>query len=121
MGFGVFYIMMDSNKSINVVSKFQQQQKAKTNDGVVGAGSTKYTDPKVEVKEKTETKDNSLENILKEANEQANKAINDLQEAINTTDDDTSEKEGGIGKLFTDWWWVLVGLYFFRGIFTSGS
>jgi len=84
---------MDSNDSLNVISKLNLQQ---------------VEEPIVE-----ETQDDSEKaEIAKKAN---------AQEAINTTDDNTSDKVEGIGKLFTDWWWVLVGLYFFRGIFSSGS
>lgn len=99
VGFGFWSIFMDSSDSINVITQLQQDSE------------------KTYVKEKkSETTEEKVLSFVEKANDQAKEVIEDVKEKINTTND--SEEDSKEGSIF-DWWWVLVGLYFFRGIFSS--
>lgn len=96
VGFGIWSIFMDSSDSINVITQLQQQ----------------------EVKQEVKQEERGLEELLTEAKELGDKAIEEVKEAINTTKDSDSESEEEEGSIF-DYWWTVVGIYFFFRMFSG--
>ena len=124
VGVGIWSIWMDSNDSLNAISKLNLQQVeepiAKTDSVEVTGDSKTKTGYGKGYSEKAYLKAKLKEEGTK-LREEAKKLREELKEAINTTDSEKDDEENGIWKLISEYWWIVVGLYFFRGIFSSGS
>ena len=108
MGIGVGYFMMDSNDSINAISKFQKKQAVDVDEN--------WDDSEYHYTMWMERKADLAKKAV--SNSKDYKEATRLVKDINTNMEDTTKPKEKKGLL--DYWWALVGVYFFfKMIFRS--